>query len=154
MNARNSLFLRDSVVTVAVLVGLYGLAFGLQFQPLQIPGYLLIVGFDLIEVAFGSAGANYDLLFGVYLVALGVGAAALAGVLRAVSRRTDLPHWRLGAAGALAIVGTLSLLFALRVLLVSTQRTPVLVTGLAGITLIALAAWLSGLFEVNVRPAR
>lgn len=147
--AQQVTFARDAVVATATLVGLYLLGYGIQFQPLQIPTYLLIVGFDLIEVTFGSAGANYDLLFAAYIVGLGVVGAAVAHVLRLWARKTDLPQWRLGAAGALAIVGTISLLFGLRVLFVSTQRTPVLVTGAAGIVLLALAGWLSGLYSIE-----
>ncbi|WP_227377461.1 hypothetical protein [Haladaptatus halobius] len=70
-------FVRDAIVATVVLVGLCGLAQSIQFQPIQIPGYLLIVGFDLLEVTFGSAGANYDVLFGAYL--LGLGAVGTAG---------------------------------------------------------------------------
>ncbi|WP_411962931.1 hypothetical protein [Haloferax sp. YSMS24] len=142
-------FARDAVVATAVLAGLYLLGYGIQFQPLQIPTYLLIVGFDLIEVTVGSAGANYDVLFAAYIVGLGVLSAAVAHAVRATSCKTDLPQWRLGAAGALAIVGTISLLFGIRILLVSTQRTPVLVTGAAGIALLALAGWLSGLYRIE-----
>ncbi|WP_411968232.1 hypothetical protein [Haloferax sp. YSSS75] len=142
-------FARDAVVATAVLAGLYLLGYGIQFQPLQIPTYLLIVGFDLIEVTFGSAGANYDVLFAAYLLGLGVLSAAVAHAVRAVSRKTDLPQWRLGAAGALAIVGTISLLFAVSVLVSTMQTTPVLVTGAAGIALLALAGWLSGLYRIE-----
>ncbi|KAB1196758.1 MULTISPECIES: hypothetical protein [Haloferax] len=148
------IFARDAVVATAVLAGLYLLGYGIQFQPLQIPTYLLIVGFDLLEVTFGSAGTNYDLLFAAYIVGLGVVGAAVAGLLRTGARKTDLPQWRLGTAGALAILGTLSLLFGLRVLLVSTQRTPVLVTGAAGIALLALAGWLSGLYRIEFGQAQ
>lgn len=49
-------FIRDTIVATVVMVCLYGLALNVQFQWLQIPGYLLIVGFDVLEVTFGSAG--------------------------------------------------------------------------------------------------
>ncbi len=42
-------FIRDVIVATLVLVCLYGLAQGVQFQPIQITGYLLIVGFDQLE---------------------------------------------------------------------------------------------------------
>ncbi|KTG17181.1 hypothetical protein [Haloferax profundi] len=143
-------FVRDAVVATVVLAGLYLLGYGVQFQPLQIPTYLLVVGFDLIELTFGSAGSNYDLLFAAYIVGLGVVGAAVAHGLRLWVRESDRSQWRLGAAGAMAIVGTLSLLFGLRILLVSTQWTPVLVTGAAGIVSLALAGWLSGLLRVEL----
>ncbi|WP_416839212.1 hypothetical protein [Haloferax sp. DFSO52] len=147
-------FARDAVVATAVLGGLFLLGYGIQFQPLQIPTYLLIVGFDFLEGVFGSAGANFDLLFGAYLVGLGVLGAAVAYVVRAASRVTDLPQWRLGAAGALAIVGTISLLFAVNILVSTTQTTPVLVTGAAGVVLLALAGWLAGLFRIEFGPTQ
>ncbi|KAB1191910.1 hypothetical protein GJR96_00035 [Haloferax sp. MBLA0076] len=143
-------FARDAVVATAVLAGLYLLGYGVQFQPLQIPTYLLIVGFDLVEAAFGSAGANYDLLFAAYIVGLGLVGATVAHVLRLWARETDLSQWRLGAAGAVAIVGTLSLLFGLRILLVGGQLTPVLVTGTAGLILLGVSGWLSGLLRVEL----
>ena len=143
-------FARDAVVATAILVGLYLLGYGVQFQPLQIPTYLLIVGFDVLEVVFGSAGGNYDLLFGAYLVGLGVLGAAIAHVLRASSQATDLSQWRVATAGALAIVGVISLLFAVNVLVSTTQTTPVFVTGAAGITLLALAGWLSGIYRIEI----
>ncbi|NHN40678.1 hypothetical protein G9C85_03380 [Halorubellus sp. JP-L1] len=137
-------FVRDTGIATGVLVGLYGLAVGVQFQPLQIPGYLLIVGFDLLEVAFGSAGDHYDLLFAAYLLALGVAGATVAHALSGLAR--DVPRWRVGVAGALSIVGVLSLLFALSVLLGTSQTTPVLVTAAAGLVMLAVAGWLVGSF--------
>ncbi|RDZ65225.1 hypothetical protein C5B90_02320 [Haloferax sp. Atlit-12N] len=147
-------FARDAAVATAVLAGLYGLGYGIQFQPFQLPTYLLIVGFDALEVAFGSAGAWYDLLFTAYLVGLGVVGAGVARVVRGKSKTAGLAWWRLGAAAALALLGVISLLFALSVLVAGVQFTPVLVTGVAGIALLALAAWVGDVVRVDVRPAR
>ncbi|WP_042665390.1 hypothetical protein [Haloferax sp. ATB1] len=147
-------FARDAAVATAVLAGLYGLSYGIQFQPFQLPTYLLIVGFDALEVAFGSVGAGYDLLFAAYLVGLGVVAAGVARVVRGKSKTPGLAWWRVGAASALALVGVISLLFALLVLVNGVQFTPVLVTGGAGIALLALAAWVGDVVRVDVRPAR
>ncbi|AKU07120.1 hypothetical protein [Haloferax gibbonsii] len=147
-------FARDAAVATAVLAGLYGLGYGVQFQPFQLPTYLLIVGFDALEVAFGSAGAGYDLFFAAYLVGLGVVAAGVSRVVRGKSKTTGLAWWRVGAASALALVGVISLLFALLVLVNGVQFTPVLVTGGAGIALLALAAWVGDVVRVDVRPAR
>ncbi|ELZ72380.1 hypothetical protein C5B91_03605 [Haloferax sp. Atlit-10N] len=147
-------FARDAAVATAVLAGLYGLGYGIQFQPFQLPTYLLIVGFDALEVAFGSAGAGYDLRFAAYLVGLGVVAAGVSRVVRGKSKTAGLAWWRVGVASALAVVGVISLLFALLVLVNGVQFTPVLVTGGAGIALLALAAWVGDLVRVDVRPAR
>ncbi|CQR50492.1 MULTISPECIES: hypothetical protein [Haloferax] len=147
-------FARDAAVATAVLAGLYALGYGVQFQPFQLPTYLLIVGFDALEVAFGSAGAGYDVLFAAYLVGLGVVGAAIARTVRQTSRATHLAWWRLGAASALALVGVISLLFALSVLVNGVQFTPVLVAGGAGVALLALSAWVGDVVRVAVRPTR
>ena len=68
MRSRQS-FIRDAIIAIGVLGSLYGLSY-IPFQPLQIPGYLLILGFDLLEGSVGSTGANYDLVFAAYLVGL------------------------------------------------------------------------------------
>jgi len=138
-------YVRDAVVATAVVVGLYGLAFGVQFQPFQIPGYLLIVGFDMVEGVFGSAGAYYDVLFYGYLIGLGLIGAGVVHMLRARTHKS-VPGWRIGVAGALVVVGVLSLLFALLVLFGSSRLDPVLITGATGLILLAVAGWLAGVF--------
>ncbi|WP_227377913.1 hypothetical protein [Haladaptatus halobius] len=138
-------FIRDIIVATVVMVCLYGLALNVQFQWLQIPGYLLIVGFDVLEVTFGSAGANYYLLFALYLMGLGILGALLAHRLRERASERALSWWRVGVASALAMVGVLSLLFALFVLIGTSQRTPVLITIATSLILFALAGWLAGI---------
>lgn len=140
-------FVRDAVVATVAVVGLYGLAQGVQFPPTQIPGYLLVVGFDLLEMAFGSVGAYYDVLFAAYLLGLGLVGAAVAHVFQGWTRETERPGWRFGVAGALAVVGALSLLFGLAVSLGTDQWAPTLITGAAGLVMLALASWLGGLIE-------
>lgn len=148
MNRRRSVsFTRDVVVATAVVVGLYGLAF-VEFQPVQIPGYLLIVGFDTLEAAFGSAGSNFDVLFYAYLVGLGLVGGVLGHLLRTWT--DDVPGWRLGVAGALVVAGLLALSFALMVLVGSSQLTPVLIAGVTGLVSFAMAGWLAGVFNGDV----
>lgn len=89
-------FGRDAAVGTLVLAGLYGLR-SVQFQPLQIPSYLLIVGFDVLEGLFGSAGPYCDLLFAMYILGLGVAGATMSIGLRKYSRKTELARWRVGA---------------------------------------------------------
>ena len=137
-------FVRNTAVATGVVIGLYGLAVGVPFQPLQIPGYLLIVGFDLLEVVFGSAGNNYDILFAVYLLGLGIVGASVTHVLSGLAQ--DFPRWRSGVAGAFSVVGILSLVFALNVFLGTSQIVPVLTTAAAGLVMLAFAGWLVGLF--------
>jgi hypothetical protein len=143
MSRRRSVSLaRDVVVSTAVVGGLYGLAF-VEFQPVQIPGYLLIVGFDILEATLGSAGSNYDVLFYVYLVGLGVLGGALSHVLRTWTD-DGVAGWRRGVAGALVVTGVLAFSFALMVLVGSSQLTPVLITGATGLVSFAIAGWLTG----------
>lgn len=149
------LFVRDALGATAILAALYALAFGVQFSPIQIPGYLVVVGFDLLEVVFGPAGAGYPVLFAAYLLGLGLVSAAVSYALR--RRGSALPSSSLRplVAGALALVGALSLLVAVGVLLGSAQREPVLITATTGAVLLVLAGWLAGLFDVELtRPAR
>ena len=141
---RPSTFVRDALVATVGLFGLYALMHS-GVPGLAIPGYLLVVGFDLLEVTFGAAGANYYLLFYTYLVVLGVIAAGIAQLLR--SRETTVSNWRLGLAGVFVLVGLGSLLFALAVLPYSRQPTvdaltPTAITGTVGIVSLAIAAWL------------
>lgn len=138
-------FVRDSAVATLVLAGLYGLAQGVRFPPVQIPGYLLIVSFAALERVFGSAGPYYYLLFAVYLLGLGIAGAVVSTVLRKQSRETNLSEWRIGMAGALAVVGIISIFFGLVTLVGTSQLTPVLITGVAGLIMLALARWLADL---------
>ncbi|PSP76143.1 hypothetical protein BRC81_13370 [Halobacteriales archaeon QS_1_68_20] len=100
-----------------------------------------MVGVDLLEATFGGAGAAYPVLFAAYLVGLGV---VGAGVAAAVRKRDGGSARRLGAAGAFALVGAGSLLFALAVLVGTDQLEPVGITAAAGLLMLALAAWLAG----------
>lgn len=145
------MFVRDAIVSTLVLVGLYGLARGIPFQPVHIPGYLLIVGFDALEGLFGSAGSAYPLLFAVYILGLGVSGAAIATVLRTRSPETPLSRWRVGMAGALGVVGTISILYGVVILVTTSQLVPVLITGVVGGILLALAGWLAGLISTPSR---
>ena len=146
-------FVRDAIVATLTIVGVYGLGQGVQFQPVQIPAYLLIVGFDVLEAVFGSAGRSYDVLFAAYLLGFGVVGAAVAYALRRRVGETDVPDWRFGAAGALVVVGALSLAFALNVLLGGGGVTPVLVTGATAVVLLAVAGWLVGLLGTTAEKA-
>lgn len=136
-------FVRDAVIGTAVIAGLYGLAY-VEFQPVQIPGYLLIVGFDMLEGVFGPVSIDFELVFGLYLVGLGLVGAGVVQGLRTVAPET-VPGWRLGVAGALTVVGVLSLSFALAISFQISYNAPVLITGATGLILLALAGWLAGL---------
>lgn len=149
-HAHRTPFLRDTVVATVALAALYALARGVQFQPVQIPGYLLVVGFDVVEHAIGPVDAAFPALFAVYLVALGLVGATAVHAVRTRVPDVAVPGWRPGLAGALGVVGVLSLLFAVAILLGTSQWEPVAVTGVAGVLLLGVAAWLAGLF--GARP--
>jgi hypothetical protein len=76
---------RPSLTAVAaayvVLLGLVGLALAVRFQPTQVPGYLLLVGFDFLQnpLAPGLSGLAFDATFHLYLLALSVLGAAVVG---------------------------------------------------------------------------
>lgn len=138
-------FAKDVVVAILVLAGLYGLAGSVQFQLLQIPGYLLIAGFGMIEYIFGFAGSFYYLLFGVYILGLGMIGAAVSTFLRKQSRMAELPWWRISLAGALTVVGGISILFGVVFLVGTSQLSPVITTSTTGFVMLVLAGWLAGL---------
>lgn len=75
-------FVRDALVATAVLAAFYGLGVTSQAAPLQLPRYLVVVGFDVLEVILGTAPA-YRASFALYLLGVGlVGATAAAGIRR------------------------------------------------------------------------
>ncbi|PSQ47688.1 hypothetical protein BRD15_06815 [Halobacteriales archaeon SW_6_65_15] len=123
-------FARDALIATVAVVGLYLLGEGAQFQPLQIPWYLLVVGFDVLEAVFGSAGKNYDLLFGAYLVGLGVLGAVIAAGVRRLTPDSSRSTLRLGAAG-------------------TSQLAPVLITGATGLVMLGVAGWLAGVLDLR-----
>lgn len=137
---------RDVLVSMAVVIGLYALAEGLQFQPLQVPGYLLVVGFDVIERTFGAAGPYYHLWFGLYLATIGLVAAGVAQVIRPWTGE-GLPGWRLAASSALAVIGVLAFGLAATVLAGAGQLAPVLILAAAGAILLGFAAIVGGLVD-------
>jgi hypothetical protein len=137
-------FIRDAVVSTLVLVGLYGLAQTVQFQPVGIPGYLLIVGFDAIEGVTGAFEASYELAFTIYLLGLGVVGAVISTALRTLSDEAAQSGWRVGMAGGVAVVGLLSLLYGVLIAAGTSQLIPVAITGGVGLVMLVVASWLAG----------
>ncbi|GAB3691826.1 hypothetical protein GCM10028857_29680 [Salinarchaeum chitinilyticum] len=139
-------FVRDAIVGTLTVVGLYGLGMSVQIPPVQIPAYLLIVGFDLLEVAFGSVGTYYDVVFAAYLLGVGVVGAATAHVIRNQADATGIPKWRFAVASVFVVVGGAALFFAV---FISPEagRISVLITGTTAVVLLGLAGWLTGLLD-------
>lgn len=144
-------FVRDAIVAAVLLAGLSGLPYGVQFRPLQIPGYILLVGFGTFGGAIGPE-ALFPVTFGIYLLSLGVvGAIAV----RAVRRRIPDDYsasWRRGMAGAFGVLGALSLLFT-GVAFSGTQMDAVVLTGISALLFLSLAGWFAGVLTVNVGRA-
>lgn len=139
---------RDAVGGTAIFAGLYALAYAVEFPVLRVPGYLLVVGFGLVAAGFEFAGPARDVLLAAYLVGLGLASAVISRAVRGRVPAACLSGSRVAIAGALALLGGLSLVFALGVLLQTTQREPVLVTGAVGLLMLVAAGWLAGLFEL------
>ncbi|WP_228842327.1 hypothetical protein [Halococcus agarilyticus] len=108
-------FVRDAVIGTAVIAGLYGLAY-VEFPLFRMTGYLVVMGFGVLEGVLGPVQSNFELVFGLYLVGLGLVGAAVVTGFRAVMGDRGRPAWQFGVAGALAVVGVLWLLFMLLVL--------------------------------------
>ncbi|WP_152421567.1 hypothetical protein [Halogeometricum pallidum] len=133
-------FVRDWVAGTAAIGALY-LLMRVPFHPTQIPGYLLVVGFDVLEATLGSTGTRYPLWFAAYLSGLGAAGAVVSRVLRTLAVRTDVSGWRVGVAGGCVVVGAGALAFALFV----SARVGVVSVLLTGGTALALFA-VAGLF--------
>ncbi|WP_207591434.1 hypothetical protein [Halomontanus rarus] len=140
-------FVRDTIVATVLLACLYGLAYGIQFRLLQIPGYILIVGFGTVGGAVGPE-VLFPLLLGIYLVFLGAVGAAAVRVVRRWIPEDRVAGWRRGVAGSLGVMGGLSAVLAVGALF-STQIDAVVTTGAVALIFLGLAGWFAGLFSVS-----
>ena len=136
---------REVAIAFAVIAALY-LVRVIGFQPLQIPAYLLIVAYDLVEVAVPIVTPYHPILFPVFLYLLAVVGGEPARWVRSEGD-TDAT-WRRGIGGVCLVIGSISLLFAAFVggpLIDTTDNpTPLAITSAAGISLLALSWWLLG----------
>lgn len=137
--ASSSTFAKGFVASTAGIAALYGLFEFVRIRPLVIPGYLLIVGFDFLEVTFGSAGSFYHVLFALYIVSLGFVGGLFAHAVRAAATAVEIPAWRLGLAAGFAIVAVIAFLFAVMIYSGTSQTEPVRITGATGVVLLVLA---------------
>lgn len=152
MDDRSRCFVRDAVLVTVIVAGWYALAESAH-SSLRVPGFGLAVGFDLLAAGLAPDGATRAVLFTAYLLGLGLGGAVIG---RAIRRRAGGPtgsSWRIGIAGALAILGGGSLLLAASAFLEPVRREPVLVTATTGLFALALAGWLTGALELDLAPS-
>jgi hypothetical protein len=142
---RNALFGRDVVIAYALIVALYLLKF-ISFQPGQIPPYLLIVAYDLVEVVLPFLTPYYPLGFPLFLYVLALGGAYITRALRVTD--DDRSAWLQTLGGVCLVIGILSLGFGAFVggpLVSSTDNpTPLATTGVTGVILLGVAWWLLG----------
>ncbi len=140
---RNALFGRDVAIAYAILVALYLLK-SVPFQPAQIPPYLLIVTYDLVEVAIPFLTPYYPIAFPLFLYVLAVSGAGITRRRRVPD--SDQSAWLQTLGGVCLLVGILSLGFGAFVggpLVASTDNpTPLAITGATGVVFLAVAWWL------------
>ncbi len=136
---------REVAVVFALLAGLYLVRF-IQFRPLQIPAYLLIVIYDLVEAAQPFLTPYHPIAFPLFLYLLALGGGAVArGVGSANGARGTMVH---AAASVCLLLGSISLAFGLFVggplVAPADNPTPLAITGATGVVLLAVGWWLLG----------
>lgn len=136
---------RDVAVAYAVIVALYLVRY-VRFQPVQIPGYLLIVAYDLVEVTVPLLSPYHSLGFPLFLYLLAIVGAGTARWLRPGDRET--PAWIRTSGGVCLVVGSLSLLFGAFVggpiVSPTDHPTPLAIAGATGIVFLVGGWWLLG----------
>lgn len=142
---RNALLGRDVAIAYALIVGLYLLKF-VSFQPLQIPPYLLIVAYDLVEMALPFLAPHYPIGFALFLYLLAIGGAGIARRLRTTDG--EQRAWLQTLGGVCLIVGILSLGFGAfvggPVISPTDNPTPLAITGATGIIFLVVSWVLLG----------
>lgn len=135
----------DVAVAFAVVIALYLLKFA-TFQPVQIPAYLLIIAYDIVEVVLPILTPYYPIGFPLFLYLLAIIGAGVTRWLRAGDG--EKLAWTQIAGGICLIIGILSLLFGAFVggpLISPTDNpTPLAITAATGIVFLGGAWWLLG----------
>lgn len=145
--ARRTLLGRDVAVAYAVVIALY-LVRTVEFQPLQIPAYLLIVAYDVVEVVLPFLTPYYPLGFPLFLYLLALAGAGAARRLQSGDGSTVIRT----VGGVCLVVGTISLLFGASIggplVTPGDNPTPLVITATTGSVLLVTGWWLLR------RPAR
>lgn len=142
LTLRRALLGREVAVAFAVIAALYLVRF-VGFQPLQIPAYLLIVAYDIVEVALPVLTPYHPFAFPVFLYGLAIVGAGAARMLRSDDGEGGSVLQAVG--GVCLVVGMLSVVFGAFVggpLVSPTDNpTPLAITGATGVVLL-VAGWL------------
>jgi hypothetical protein len=143
VRVRRTLLGRDVAVAYAVIIALY-LVRTVGFQPLQIPAYLLIVAYDVVEVVLPFLTPYYPLAFPLFLYLLAI---AGAGAARQFQSRDGSTVIRT-VGGVCLIVGTVSLLFGASIggplVTPNDNPTPLVITATTGGLFLVTGWWLLG----------
>jgi hypothetical protein len=112
----------------------------------QIPPYLLIVAYDLVEVALPFLAPYYPVAFPLFLYVLAIGGAGITRTLRATD--SERSAWLGTLGGVCLVVGIISLGFGAFVggpiVSPTDNPTPLAITGTTGIACLVMAWWLLG----------
>lgn len=140
---RRTLLGRDVAVAYAVIIALY-LAIGIRVQLLQLPAYLLIATYDLVELVLPFLTPFHPVVFPLFLYLLAIVGAGAARWLGPGSEEGSVGLRTVG--GVCIVVGALSILFGGMVggpLVSPTDNpTPLAITGLTGIAFLGTGWWL------------
>lgn len=102
-----ALFGRSVAVAYGTLTLLYLLQF-VRIRPVQIPAYLLIVAYDIVEGTFPFLTPYYPVGFPLFLYVLAVGSAA---AVRLRHRDDGAAGWRPAVGGVCLVFGLLSAVY-------------------------------------------
>ena len=134
---------REVAVAFVVIAALYLIRF-VRIQPLQIPAYLLIVSYDIVEVALPVLTPYHPIAFPLFLYLLAIVGGALARGLRADAGKDGAIPRSVG--GVCLIVGSISLAFGAYVggplIAPADNPTPLVITGATGVVLLTAGGWL------------
>lgn len=151
---RRILLGRDVAIAYVVIIGLY-LVRGIRFQPLQIPAYLLIVAYDVVEAVLPFLTPYYPVGFPLFLYLLAIVGAGAARWLQSGNENGLTVIQTLG--GVCLVIGTISLLFGAYVggpLIASADNpTPLVITAATGSILLVTGWWLLGCPSIRERAS-
>lgn len=136
---------RDVAIAYGVVVALYVVRYA-GFQPVQIPAYLLIVAYDVVESALPVLTPYHPVGFPVFLYVVAVAGAGLARQVR--PDEGGAAGWRTAVGGVCLVVGAVSLAFGAFVggpiVAPADNPTPLAITGATGLIFLGAGWWVLG----------